>query len=157
MTEDALRRRLLRPLAFQAYLFRRLPLAAMAGLRLERFDDEACTVSLPGGFRTRNPFGSTYFAAQAMAAEMSTGAPALVVAQAAPGSVALIVREVKGVFVKRIEGRAFFTFADIGEMRKVAHAAGPEGAIFVARSQGVTAEGAVASEFEITWSFRRRI
>ena len=30
---------------------------------------------LPGGWRTQNPFGSTYFAAQAMAAEMSTGAP----------------------------------------------------------------------------------
>jgi hypothetical protein len=67
-----------------------------------------------------------------------------------------MVREVKGVFVKRIEGRAFFTFDDIPGMRRVAHEAGSKGATYVARSHGVTAEGEEASTFEITWSFRRR-
>ena len=59
---------------------------------------------LPGGWRTQNPFRSTYFAAQAMAAEMSTGAPAMVLVQAAPASVAMILREIQAVFTEADPG-----------------------------------------------------
>ena len=62
---EAVRRRLLNPWAFRFYLWKMLPLAAGAGLRLRGFDGDACTVSLPGGWRTQNPFRSTYFAARA--------------------------------------------------------------------------------------------
>ena len=74
---EPLRRRMLSPWGLRAYMLARLPLALAAGLRVDVLDERACSVSLPGGWRTRNPFGSTYFAAQTMAAEMSTGAPAL--------------------------------------------------------------------------------
>ena len=86
---EALRRRVLRRLPMTLYLWRMLPLAAFAGLRITRFDAEACTVTLPGGWRTRNPFASTYFAAQAMAAEMSTGAPGLVMREDAARSMGI--------------------------------------------------------------------
>src|SRR5262245_30905984 len=102
------RRRMLNPVGFRLYLLGKLPLALAAGLRLRRLDAEACEVSLPGGWRTRNPFGSTYFAAQTMAAELSTGAPAMVLVAGAPASVAFILREVRASFVKRILGRSTF-------------------------------------------------
>ena len=35
-------------------------------------------------------------------------------------------------------------------------AAGGEGQTYVARSTGRTADGTVAAEFEVTWSFKRR-
>ena len=70
---EALRLQLLTPWRFKLYLAGKLPLALAAGLRLVRLDAQECVVALPGGWRTRNPFGSTYFAAQAMAAELSTG------------------------------------------------------------------------------------
>jgi hypothetical protein len=155
-SEEALRRRLLNPVAFRLYLWKQLPLAALAGLRLDSFDEAACTVSLPGGFRTRNPFGSTYFAAQSMAAEMSTGVPALIFTRASPGRIALIVREVKGVFLKRLVTRARFTFREIAAMRATVQATGEEGSVFVARSEGVDAEGNLASTFDITWSFKKK-
>ena len=60
---EAVRRRLLRPWNFRLYLWARLPLAACAGLSLRRLDEAACTVALPGGWRTQNPFRSMYFAA----------------------------------------------------------------------------------------------
>jgi hypothetical protein len=154
--DAALRRRLLNPLFFRAYLWRQLPLAALAGLRLDSVDDEACTVSIPGGFRTRNPFGSMYFAAQAMAAEMSTGVPALLLARSAPGSVAFIVREVRGEFLKRILTRARFTFSGIAAMRGAVGGAGGDGSVYVARSEGVDESGTLASVFEVTWSFKKR-
>jgi hypothetical protein len=155
---EAVRRRLLRPWNFRLYLWARLPLAACAGLALRRLDEGGCTVALPGGWRTRNPFRSTYFAAQSMAAEMSTGAPAMMLAEGAPASVSMLVREVRGVFTRRIQGEAEFTFEDLAGMRDAVDraAASGESESFLARSSGRTRDGAVASEFEITWSFKRR-
>lgn len=153
-----LRRRILQPWAFRLYLLRNLPLALCAGLRLRSLDGESCTVSLPGGWRTQNPFGSTYFAAQCMAAEMSTGAPALVLARTAPASVALILREIHAVFGKRIVGESFFTFSDVRGMEAAVRRAVQSGESepYTAHAVGRTADGAVASEFDVTWSFKRR-
>ena len=81
-----------------------LPLAAFAGLRITRLDEHACSVRLPGGWRTRNPFGSTYFAAQAMAAEMSTGAPGLALREDAPRSVSMLPVGVRASYLKRLTG-----------------------------------------------------
>ena len=155
---EAVRRRLLRAWNFRLYLWANLPLAACAGLALDRLDETGCAVSLPGGWRTQNPFRSMYFAAQAMAAEMSTGAPAMMLAEGAPASVAMLVREVRGVFTRRIQGPATFTFSDLDAMRATVERAAASGASegFVARSIGRTREGEAASEFEITWSFKRR-
>jgi hypothetical protein len=148
----------LSPWGFRAYLLARLPLAAFAGLRVRQLDESSCTVSLPGGWRTRNPFASTYFAAQAMAAEMSTGAPALMLTESASASVALLVKEVRGSFHKKITGPSTFTFDDVAGMRAAVERAaqGSEGELFVARSLGKTADGTLAAEFEIVWTFRRR-
>ena len=155
---QAARRRLLRPWNFRLYLWARLPLAAAAGLRLDRLDADGCAVSLPGGWRTRNPFGSMYFAAQSMAAEMSTGAPAMMLAEGASASVSMLVREVRGVFTRRIVGPATFTFDGMAAMRAALDraVASGESEMLVARSTGRTPEGEPSSEFEITWSFKRR-
>ena len=152
------RRRLLRPWPFHFYLWARLPLAAFAGLRLTRLDDAACEVALPGGWRTQNPFRSTYFAAQAMAAEMSTGAPALLLVEGAPASVALLVRAMRAEFVKKAAGTVTFRFEDVAGMAQAVAraAAGGEGEAFLARSIGRMADGTEVAQFEVTWSFKRR-
>ena len=152
------RRQVLSRFGFKAYLWARLPLAAVAGLRLESLDEARCVVRLPGGWRTTNPFRSTYFAAQAMAAEMSTGAPAMVLSQGAPGSVSMLVREVHATFTKKAVGTTFFTFADVGAMAATIERAAQtgEGQAFVAHSSGGLADGTVVAEFEIHWSFKRR-
>ena len=152
------RQRILKPWGFRAYLLAKLPLAACAGLKLRRLEEDGCTVALPGGWRTQNPFGSTYFAAQLMAAEMSTGAPAMVLVEGAPASVALILREVRARFDKRIVGRSTYTFTDIAGMRAAVAqaAAAPEPVLFTATATAQTADGTPASTFEVTWSFKRR-
>src|SRR5262245_51704714 len=155
---EAQRRRLLDPLRFKLHLLARLPLGLAAGLRLARLDQQECVVGLPGGWRTRNPFGSTYFAAQAMAAELSTGAPAMLLALGAPRSTALILVEIRAVFSKRIVGPALFTFSDFAAMQQaVERAAGQDEPVtFTAKSLGRAGDGVIASAFEVTWSFKRR-
>ena len=152
------RRRMLRPGAFRLYLWLKLPLAACAGLRLQELGAERCVVRLPGGWRTQNPFNSTYFAAQAMAAEMSTGAPALVLVRGSEAKVSLLVTEVRARYTRKIVGESQFTFREVGEMAATIERAARTGepAVYVARSVGRNASGEVASEFEVTWSFKRR-
>ena len=155
---EALRLQMLRPGLFRLGLLKTLPLAAAAGLRIHRLDEESCEVSLPGGWRTQNPFRSTYFAAQAMAAEMSTGAPASLLVRGASASVAMLVTAIRATFTKKIVGESRFTFSEVAAMRDtVARAAASDAPqLLVARSTGRTLDGTVAAEFEITWSFKRR-
>lgn len=152
------RRQMLGGLALRLWMWRTLPLAAFAGLRVTRVDDEVCTVRLPGGWRTRNPFHSTYFAAQAMAAEMSTGAPALLLLRDAPFSVAMLVIGLRARYDRKLVGDGSFRFEDVAGMRAAIEAAAgsDEPRVFLARSTGRDDAGAVVAEFEITWSFKRR-
>ncbi len=155
---ERVRRRVLNGLLFKLYLWARLPLGACAGLRLLSLDERQCVVRLPGGWRTTNPFRSTYFAAQAMAAEMSTGAPASVLVEGAEASLAMLVREVHAIFTKKATGATFFTFSDVAGMAAaIARAvASGESQEFVAASTGRLADGTVVAEFELHWSFKKR-
>lgn len=155
---DKVRRQVLSPLGFKLYMMKELPLAAFAGLRLRSLDEGGCTVMLPGGWRTQNPFRSTYFAAQAMAAEMSTGAPAMVLVRGSEARVSMLVTAIHARFTKKIAGPSQFTFRDISEMASTIERAAQTGeaAAFVARSVGRNSAGDVASEFEVEWSFKRR-
>jgi hypothetical protein len=152
------RRRILRPGFFPLYLCFKLPLAACAGLRLKELSENRCVVRLPGGWRTQNPFRSTYFAAQAMAAEMSTGAPAMVLLQGAPASVSMLVRGLSASFTKKATGPTLFTFEDVSGMQAVIDeaGAGDEGREYTARSVGRLLDGTLVAEFDVQWAFRRR-
>ena len=88
-------------LGFGAYLGAKLPLAAFAGLRIDTFDAGQCAVSLPYGWRTQNPFQSIYFAAQCMAAELSTGALAMLPIQSSNESVSMLVTNMNACLAKR--------------------------------------------------------
>ncbi len=155
---ERVRRRVLQPFPMGLFLWRRLPLAAFAGLRVTRLDEQACTVAVPGGWRTRNPFGSTYFAAQAMAAEMCTGAPALVLREDAPRSLSMLVVGLGARYLKRLTGPGAFTCESVPEIAAAiaAAAASDEPRTLVVRAAGRDASGELVAEFEASWSFRRR-
>lgn len=143
---------------FFFYQWGQLPLAAFAGLRVVGLDAARCEVALPGGWRTQNPFRSTYFAAQFMAAEMSTGAPAVVLTRASDASISMLVQDVRGRFVKKATGRTLFAFDDVAGMAAVIEraAAGGDGETYLAKPVGRMADGTVVSEFEVVWTFKRR-
>lgn len=155
---DALRRRFTHPLAFRLFLLAKLPLALVAGLRIRRLDAEGCTVTVPYGWRTTNPFRSTYFAVLAMAAEMSTGALALAAVRSAPASVAVIITGLEGEFTKKVQSTAVFTSDDGAAFAAaVARAvATGESVTHTATSVGRLEDGTEIARFRFTWSFKRR-
>ena len=95
------RRRMLNPFAMRGYFLAKLPLALFAGLRIRELTREHCAVSVPYSWRTTNPFRSTYFAAQSMAAELSTGALALLAVESAPAPVAMLIVRLEAEFEKK--------------------------------------------------------
>jgi uncharacterized protein DUF4442 len=146
------------PIVTRAMLWAKLPLAAFAGLRVRKLDETGAQVSLPAGWKTQNPFRSTYFAAQAMAAEMSTGAPALYFIEQSGAPVSSLVTGLSAKFTKKATQEATFTFSDGAAMRAAIDKAVREGVpvVFKARSVGTQKDGAVVAEFDIDWSFKKR-
>lgn len=146
------------PVSTSAMLWAKLPLAAFAGLRVTRLDSSGADVSLPAGWKTQNPFRSTYFAAQAMAAEMSTGAPALMLIEESGVKVSSLVTGIAAQFTKKATRKTVFTFADGPGMKAAIDQAVRTGepVVFKARSAGRQDDGTEVASFEITWSFKRK-
>jgi hypothetical protein len=146
-------------LANAAMLWTKLPLAAFAGLRVRRLDETGAEVSLPAGWKTQNPFGSTYFAAQAMAAEMSTGAPMLWFIEQSGVKVSSLVTNISAKFTKKAVSEARFVFKDGAAMRAAINEAVVTGEprTFTARSVGTQRDGSEVAEFEVTWSFKKKL
>ena len=146
------------PLAWRGMLWSKLPLAGFAGLRIDRLDDTGAEVVLPAGWKTQNPFGSTYFAAQAMAAEMSTGAPALWFIDRTGVKVSSLVTGLSAKFTKQAKSEARFVFSGGAEMRAAIEKAarGEEPVTYTARSIGTAKDGTQVAEFTVEWSFKRK-
>jgi hypothetical protein len=145
-------------LGFGAALWAKLPLAAFAGLRVRRLDEAGAEVSLPAGWKTQNPFGSTYFAAQAMAAEMSTGAPALWFIEQSGVKVSSLVTAISAKFTRRAVSEARFVFSDGATMRAAIEQTVRTGepVVFQARSVGTQRDGTQIAEFTVEWSFKKK-
>jgi hypothetical protein len=146
------------PLGIRALLWSKLPLAAFAGLRVRRLDENGAEVSLPAGWKTQNPFGSTYFAAQAMAAEMSTGAPALWFIEQSGVKVSSLVTGIAAQFTRKATSEARFVFSDGAGMRAAIDKAVQTGepVIYKAHSIGTQRDGTQVADFTIEWSFKKK-
>jgi hypothetical protein len=146
------------PVGIRALLWSKLPLAAFAGLRVGRLDETGAEVRLPAGWKTQNPFGSTYFAAQAMAAEMSTGAPALWFIEQSGEKVSSLVTAISAKFTRKATSEARFVFSDGAAMRRAIDDAVRTGepVVFTAKSIGTQRDGTQIAEFAVEWSFKKK-
>jgi hypothetical protein len=150
--------RLKNPFLFRGFLLAKLPLALVAGLRVRELDAERCAVTVPYGWRTTNPFRSTYFAALGMAAEMSTGALAMMATELASQPVALLIVNLEASFEKRAQALTTFTCEDGAKAFAAVAETVHTGAPVTARMEtvGRSPERLVVARFAFTWSFRRR-
>lgn len=143
---------------FASYLFLRLPMGWVAGLRVREFTTERCVTSVPFKRLNKNPFRSTYFAVQSMAAELSTAANCLIAIEGHQPSIAFIIVDLKATFLKKAVDRIFFTCKDGNKafeaVERCVNSGEAETATFT--TIGTMADGTVVAEFEFTWSFKQR-
>lgn len=155
---EKLRSRMRSPWLMRLYMLAKLPLALIAGVRVRELDGERCVVTIPYGWRTTNPFRSTYFAALSMAAEMSTGALSMAVVQAAPAPVAMLIVHMEASFEKKATAMTTFTCEDGAKAVAAVTETLRTGEPATARleSVGRMPDGTEVARFAFTWSFKKR-
>lgn len=152
------RKQFLNYFLFNLFLLIKLPAAFFCGLNIKKLDAENCEVTLPYGWRSQNPFQSIYFAAQAMAAEMSTGALALIAIENANANIGMLVVKVEGSFSKKADKLTTFTCTEgskIFEAIDEAIKTGEKVPVTI-ESIGTMPDGTEVSRFLITWSFKKK-
>ena len=138
------------------FLLLKLPSAFFCGVRVKNISETACTVSVKHRWINQNPFNSIYFAVQAMAAELSTGALVMRHIKKSGKSISMLVANNKSNFSKKATGRITFTCNDghlIEDAIRKTIATG-EGQTFWMKSIGTNEKGEQVSELDFEWSVR---
>lgn len=141
---------------FNRFIFFKLPSAFLCGVRLKYIDENKCVVSVKHRWINQNPFNSMYFAVQAMAAELSTGAMVIYQIQKSGRKISMLVANNKSNFSKKATGRITFVCNDghlIADAIQKTIANG-EGQTFWMKSIGTNEEGVQVSEMDFEWSVR---
>jgi hypothetical protein len=146
------------PIKYRLFLFSKLPMAFLAGLRMTKLEEAICTIYVKYRWLNTNPFSSMYFAVQAMAAEMSTGVLCLANIHGRKPGCSMLVVKMEAEFQKRVTGYVHFTCADgLAAQAAIEKAiATGESQTIVMRSEGVNDKGELAAVFLITWSFKAK-
>lgn len=144
------------PGKLNSFLMLKLPSAWLCGVRVKEINDKQCIVKVRHKWINQNPFNSMYFAVQAMAAELSTGAMVIGQIQDSGKKISMLVAQNKAHFTKKATGKLEFTCKDghlIEEAIKETIRTG-EGQTFWMKSIGLNEEGVEVSIFEFEWTVR---
>lgn len=150
---------MLSPKKLNLFLLFKLPSAFLTGVRAVQIDKTTCEVSVRHRWINQNPFKSMYFAVQAMAAELSTGALVLVHIQATGKPVSMLVARNESIFTKKATGKIIFTCTD-GHLakQKIEEAlATGQGQTFWMQSTGVDVQGDVVATFKFEWTVKAKV
>lgn len=140
------------------FFLKKMPMGILSGMRVVELDTEHCSVSVPFNYLTKNPFKSTYFAVQSMAAELSSGIMAISEVNQAPKPVSMLVLDMKANFTKKARTKVVFTCNDGKEISGAVHKAisTGEGQTVTIISKGIDSDGDMVSEFQFTWTFKAK-
>ena len=144
------------PSKLNTFLFLKLPSAFWSGVRVKSISKEKCVVTVKHRWFNQNPFNSMYFAVQAMAAELTTGALVMMQIKKSGKKISMLVANNNGNFTKKATGRITFTCADgnlIEEAIQKTIATG-EGQTIWMKSIGKNEKEEQVSEMNFEWSIK---
>lgn len=143
---------------YHFFLFTNLPMALLAGLKVEQLSTTSAAVSVKFKWLNKNPFRSIYFAVLSMAAELSTGIQAFGNIYKKNPTVSMLVAKMEGEFYKKALGKIVFTCNDgeaISQAIEQTLQTG-EGITVVCTSNGKNENGELVAIFKFTWTFKRK-
>lgn len=145
------------PIKLWFWLLYKLPAAWFMGVRVKHVDRDKSDITLPYGWRSQNPFNSIYFAAQAAAAEFSTGALATI-AIAGRGKVSMLVSNLEMEFTKKANSKTTFTCNEGERVFEIVEKAvqTKEPQTITMTSIGTQTTGEIVSIMKITWTFKAK-
>jgi acyl-coenzyme A thioesterase PaaI-like protein len=146
----------LSPSKMNAFLFLKLPAAFWSGVRVKSISKEQCVATVKHKWFNQNPFKSMYFAVQAMAAELTTGALVMTQIQNSGKNISMLVANNNGNYTKKATGKITFTCNDghlVEEAIQKAIASG-EGQTIWMKSIGQNEKGEQVSEMNFEWTIK---
>ncbi len=146
----------IKPSNINTFMFFKLPLAWWGGVRVKSINNLSCIVRIKHKWLNQNPFKSMFWAAQGMAAEMSTGVLVMKTISESGKKVSMLVINQSGTFTKKATGLIHFECNDgdlVSDAIKKSEQTG-EGQLITMKSKGVNSDGVSVSEFEFQWSLK---
>ena len=138
------------------FLFLKIPISWIAGVRLKEMNDEICITKVKFGWLNQNPFNSMFWAVQGMAAEFSTGFLCAEKIKKSGKKISMLVVHNQAEFTKKAVGRVTFSCLQGKELDAVLQKAieTGEGQTLTMFSEGKDQKGDLVSKFAFTWSFK---
>lgn len=144
------------PSRITLFLFFKLPSAFFCGVRVKSINKDQCLVTIKHRWINQNPFNSIYFAVQAMAAELSTGALVMINIQKSGKKISMLVANNKGSFTKKATGKITFQCKEGSIIEKAIQKTilTGEGQTFWMQSIGTNEKGEQVSVMDFEWSIK---
>ncbi|PWG05306.1 DUF4442 domain-containing protein [Polaribacter aquimarinus] len=147
------------PAKINSFMFFKLPLGWLSGLRVKSITESNSIVIIRHRWINQNPFKSMFWAAQGMAAEMTTGVLVMNAVEASNKKFSMLVTKQEGGFFKKATGKITFTCNDgylISSTLKKSIAT-KEGQLITLSSEGKNEDGVVVSNFKFEWSIKVKL
>ena len=145
-------------LKYTFFLLFQLPSAFFCGVRLKYLDSFKSIVSINHSWFNKNPFKSIFWAAQGMAAELTTGSLIKNAIKESGVNVSYLVVENKSSFYKKATGKIIFECNQGKELQDLFNSFDKDNnkAIIELKSIGTDSNNIKVSEFSFTWSLKVR-
>ena len=147
------------PKRVNLFMLFKLPLAYLSGVRVQTLSEEQATVKITHKWMNQNPFKSMFWAAQGMAAEMSTGVLVMRAIADSKENVSMLVTHQEANFYKKATGKIVFTCKGGNEISKAIKMSkiNKEGQVVQLIAEGKNEDGVVVSKFSFEWSLKVKL
>lgn len=144
------------PKRINRFMFFKLPLAYLGGVRVVSIEKETAIVNITHKWINQNPFKSMFWAAQGMAAEMATGVLVMKGIENLGKNVSMLVTNQRGNFTKKATGKIRFECHHGGLVSKALEesAENGESRVITMKAEGFNKDGVSVCNFHFEWSLK---
>ena len=144
--------------SFEHLLRSQLPIAWIAGVRLENYNNGTCKISVEHDFLNQNPFGSMFWAVQGMAAEFAGGMMLTHLIEDSGKNISYLVVKSESTFLKKATGKIIFSCEEGAKIKQEIQNAieSNSPSVFELSSIGTDEANDIVAEFTFTWSIKVR-
>lgn len=141
-----------------AFMFFKLPLGWWSGMRVLSITDTTAIVKIKHKWMNQNPFKSMFWAAQGMAAEMSTAVLVMQEIEKSKRKISMLVAHQEGDFFKKATGKIVFSCSGGKQIKEAIEKSiqTGEGQVITLISEGENEDGVVVSNFQFQWSIKAK-
>ena len=150
--------KLMKFLKYNLFLLRKLPAAYFCGVRIRSLDSDQCEIKITLNWFNKNPFKSMFWAAQGMAAELTTGLMMVDKIKKSGYDISMLLISNKANYFKKATGTIIFNCTQGNKIddtiEKLIALKTPQ--IIVLSSTGINKQNATVSKFTFEWSLKIR-